>query len=137
MLELKDVFHQALTDSRSVKMIENGYQSVSLFDVKIIKDDHTHEIDLLNTSRNYYTKLTEDQIESFKKHGWKYGVYVVTLFNYSSKLDNLEKHIRDEVNGKNSDKTIKQLKSKRDSFMAKYTQLNNKLNDTKKERDNI
>jgi hypothetical protein len=137
MLELKDVFRQALTDSRSVKIIENGYQSVSLFDVKIIKDDYTHEIDLLNTSRNYYTKLTEDQIESFKKHGWKYGVYVVTLLNYSSKLDNVEKHIRDEVNGKNSDKTIKQLKSKRESFMTQYTQLNNKLNDTKNKRDNI
>lgn len=137
MLELKDVFRQALNDSRSVNIIENGYQSVSLFDVKIIKDDYTQEIDLLNTSRNYYTKLTEDQIESFKNHGWKYGVYVVTLFNYSSKLDRIEKLIRDEVNGKSSEKTIKQLKSKRESFMTKYTQLNNKLNDTKKERDNI
>lgn len=137
MLELKDVFRQALNDSRSVNIIENGYQSVSLFDVKIIKDDYTHEIDLLNTSRNYYTKLTEDQIESFKNHGWKYGVYIVTLFNYSSKLDRIEKLIRDEVNGKSSEKTIKQLKSKRESFMTKYTQLNNKLNDTKKERNNI
>jgi hypothetical protein len=57
--------------------------------------------------------------------------------NYSYKLDRVEKLIRDEVNGKSSEKTIKQLKSKRESFMTKYTQLNNKLNDTKKERDNI
>ena len=62
---------------------------------------------------------------------------MLRLSNIKTKRDVLEGKVRDEVNGKNTDKTIKQLKSKRESLMTEYTQLNNKLNDTKKERDNI
>ena len=54
MFSLEDIFDQAFTDNKSVKRIENGYQSVGLLDVKILKDDYTHDIDLLNTSKRYY-----------------------------------------------------------------------------------
>ena len=134
---LEYVFNQALNDSKSAKLIGNGYQSVSLQDVKIVKDDYTHKIEILNTSKRYYVPISNSSIEVFKEYGWKCVVYVGTLSNIKTKLDVLEEQIRDEVNGKNTDKTIKQLKSKRESFMTEYTQLNNKLNDTKKERDNI
>ena len=53
MFSLEEIFDQAFTDNKSVKRIENGYQSVGLLDVKILKDDYTHEIDLLNTSKRY------------------------------------------------------------------------------------
>ena len=137
MLELEEIFKQALIDSKSAKLIGNGYQSLSLQDVKIIKDDYTHKIEILNTSKRYYVPISNSLIEVFKEYGWKCGVDVVTLSNIRTKLDVVEGQIRGEVNGNNSDKTIKQLKSKRESLMTEYTQLNNKLNDTKKERDNI
>jgi len=129
MFSLEDIFDQAFTDNKSVKRVENGYQSVGLLDVKILKDDYTHEIDLLNTSKRYYKRLTDSEFDAFKKNGWRYGVYVVTLSNYRSKLDKVEKSIRDEVNGKGSEKIIKQLKATRESLMSNYTQLNNKLNE--------
>lgn len=129
MYDLEDIFDQAFTDNKSVKRIENGYQSVGLLDVKILKDDYTHDIDLLNTSKRYYQRLTDQEFDTFKGKGWRYGVYVVTLSNYRSKLDKVEKSIRDEVNGKGSEKAIKQLKATRDSLMSNYTQLNNKLNE--------
>ena len=129
MYDLKDIFDQAFTDNKSLKRIENGYQSVSLLDVKILKDDYTHGIVLLNTSKRYYQRLTDQEFDTFKGKGWRYGVYVVTLSNYRSKLDKVEKSIRDEVNGKGSEKTIRQLKATRDSLMSNYTQLNNKLNE--------
>jgi hypothetical protein len=129
MFSLEEIFDQAFTDNKSVKRIENGYQCVMLLDVKILKDDYTHEIDLLNTSKRYYKRLTDYESDTFKEKGWRYGVYVVTLANYRSKLDKVEKSIRDEVNGKGSEKTIKQLKATRDSLMSSYTQLNNKLNE--------
>ncbi len=129
MYDLEDIFNQAFTDNKSVKRIENGYQSVGLLDVKILKDDYTHDIDLLNTSKRYYQRLTDQEFDTFKGKGWRYGVYVVTLSNYRSKLDKVEKSIRDEVNGKGSEKAIKQLKATRDSLMSNYTQLNNKLNE--------
>jgi hypothetical protein len=134
---LEEIFNQACDDSRSAKLIENGYQSISLHDVKIIKDDYTHQIDLLNTSKNYYIPISESANEVFQKYGWRCGCLDVTLSNLRLKLDRIEKDIRDEVNGKNTYKLIKQLKSKRDSFMTQYTQLNNKLNDNKQRTDNI
>ena len=137
MYDLEDIFKQALTDTKSAKIIENGYKSVSLLDVKIIKDDYTHKVEILNTSKSYYVHVPESVEEIFQQYGWRYGCLDVTLSNLRLKLDKIETSIRDEVNGKSSEKTIKQLKSKRESFMTKYTQLNNKLNDTKKERDNI
>lgn len=129
MFSLEEIFDQAFTDNKSVKRIENGYQSVGLLDVKIIKDDYTHDIDLLNTSKRYYQRLTDLEFDAFEQKGWRYGVYVVTLSNYRSKLDKVEKSIRDEVNGKGSEKVIKQLKATRESLMSNYTQLNNKLNE--------
>ena len=81
--------------------------------------------------------MPESAEKIFQQYGWRCGCLDVTLSNLRLKLDKIETSIRDEVNGKSSEKTIKQLKSKRESFMTKYTQLNNKLNDTKKERDNI
>ena len=129
MFSLEDIFDQAFADNKSVKRIENGYQSVGLLDVKILKDDYTHEIDLLNTSKRYYQRLTDLEFDAFEQKGWRYGVYVVTLSNYRSKLDKVEKSIRDEVNDKGSEKTIRELKAKRESLMSNYTQLNNKLNE--------
>lgn len=129
MFSLEEIFDQAFSDKRSAKIIENGYQSVSLLDVKLIKDDYTHGIVLLNTSKRYYQRLTNREFDTFKGKGWRYGVYVVTLSNYRSKLDKVEKSIRDEVNGKCSEKTIKQLKAKRESFLSEYNKLNNKLNE--------
>ena len=137
MYTLEEIFNQAYNDPRAVKLIENGYQSISLHDVKIFKDDYTHKVEILNTSKSYYDHVSNSAKKVFQKYGWRCGCLDVTLSNIRLKLDKLETSIRDEVNGKSSEKTIKQLKSKRESFMTKYTQLNNKLNDTKKERDNI
>ena len=129
MYKLEYIFNQAKSDNKSAKIIENGYQSVSLLDVKIIKDDYTHEIDLLNTSKRYYQRLTDVELNSFKEKGWRYGVYVITLSNYRSKLNKVERSIRDEINGKGSEKTIKQLKERRESFLLEYNKLKNKLNE--------
>ena len=129
MYKLEYIFNQAKSDNKSAKIIENGYQSVSLLDVKIIKDDYTHEVDLLNTSKRYYQRLTDIELNSFKEKGWRYGVYIITLSNYRSKLNKVEKSIRDEINGKGSEKAIKQLKERRESFLLEYNKLKNKLNE--------
>jgi len=129
MFSLEDIFNQANSDNKSAKIIENGYQSVSLLDVKILKDDYTHEVDLLNTSKRYYQRLTDLEFDVFKEKGWRYGVYIVTLSNYRSKLNRVEKSIRYEVNGSNRQKIVKQLKAKRLQFLSEYNNLKNKLNE--------
>jgi len=129
MFSLEEIFDQAFTDNKSVKRIENGYQSVGLLDIKILKDDYTHEVDLLNTSKRYYQRLTDSEFDAFREKGWRYGVYIVTLSNYRSKLDRVEKSIRYEVNGSNRQKIVKQLKAKRVEFLSEYNNLKNKLNE--------
>ena len=102
MFSLDEIFNQAFIDKKSAKKIATGYQSASLLDVKVVKDDYTHKINLLNTSRRYYKPITESELFHFKEKGWRCGVYVVTLSNYRSKLDKVERSIRDEVNGKSN-----------------------------------
>jgi hypothetical protein len=82
-------------------------------------------------------EVTDDEVKIFLKFGWKSGVYSLTLFNYRSKLNYIEAKIKDSINSNKSQKSIKDLKSKRDTLMAEYTQLNSKLNDSKKESNNI
>jgi len=137
MITLEEIFDQAKKDTRSAKLINNGYQSVSLYDVKIIKDDYTHKVEILNTSKRYYEPVTPYDLETFETYGWRCGVYAVTLSNYYRKLDDIETKIRAEVNGKNSEKLVRELKTKRITFMSQYTQLNKQLNDSKKNTDNI
>jgi hypothetical protein len=129
MATLEEIFDQAKKDTRSAKLFSKGYQSVSLYDVKIIKDDYTHKIEILNTSKLYYEKLSQPLLDSFEEYGWRYGVYEVTLTNTHNKIGKIENEIRDEINGKNSEKTIRELKAKSNSFMSKYTRLKNKLNE--------
>ena len=53
-----------------------------------------------------------------------------TTFEMLSKvLDKVEKSIRDEVIIKGSEKAIKQLKERRESFLSEYNKLKNKLNE--------
>lgn len=132
MFSLDEIFNQAFNDKKSAKIIQNGYQSVSLLDVKIIKDDYTHEVELLNTSKRYYQRLTSILFNTFKEKGWRYGVYAVTLSNYRSKLNKVERSIRDEVNGKSNEKSIKQLKATRESLMSQYNKINKKINEQTK-----
>ena len=47
MYTLDEIFNQAYEDLRAVKLIENGYQSISLYDVKIFKDNKTHQVEIL------------------------------------------------------------------------------------------
>lgn len=137
MFSIEEVHNQAYNDSNAAKLQGWGYQSVSLRDVKIVKDDIYHTIEIFNTSKRYYVPISNSSMEVFKEYGWRYGTLYITLSNVRLKLDIVETSIRDEVNSKKTEKTIKQLKSKREDLMTEYTQLNNKLNDSKKNRDNI
>lgn len=130
MYTIDEVFEQALKDGYTATLNGDGYESRSIYGIKIIKDIETREVTLLNTMKggDYYMPITKDEVNIFLEKGWRIGVYVVTLSNYRIKLEQVEKKIRDEVNGKSSDKTIQELKDKRTSLLNSYTELNNKLN---------
>ena len=130
MYTIDEVFEQALKDGYTATLNGDGYESRSIYGIKIIRDIETREVTLLNTMKggDYYMPITKDEVNIFLEKGWRIGVYVVTLSNYRIKLEQVEKKIRDEVNGKSSDKVIEELKDKRTSLLNSYTELNNKLN---------
>ena len=137
MLSLKEVFDQAALDNRAASIKTPGYWSITRRNAKIVKDIASGDVILINSSKMMDEEVTDDEVEIFLKFGWKSGVYSLTLFNYRSKLNYIEAKIKDSINSNKSQKSIKDLKSKRDTLMAEYTQLNSKLNDSKKESNNI
>ena len=137
MLSLKEVFDQATLDNRAASIKTPGYWSITRRNAKIVKDMASGDVILINSSKMMDEEVTDDEVKIFLKFGWKSGVYSLTLFNYRSKLNYIEAKIKDSINSNKSQKSIKDLKSKRDTLMAEYTQLNSKLNDSKKESNNI
>jgi len=60
---------------------------VSLYIVKIVKDTESGDVTIYSgeLSDNWYTELSNRELNIFKDNGWRYGVYVLTLSNLSLK----------------------------------------------------
>ena len=127
---LLEVYEEATNDGYALKMDGHGYQSRMVYGVKIIKDNETNRVDFLNTmlGGDHYKKLTSEQLQNFIDYGWRYGVYVLSLSNYRSKLDIIEKRIHKFINDKKSEKQIRILKESRERILARYSEINFKLN---------
>jgi len=108
----------------------DGYESRMVYGAKIVKDTQTGTIQLLNTMKggDYYVRVNATELESFQEKGWRYGVFVLSLSNYRSKLDVIEQRIKEYINDKKSEKQIGILKSSRERILSKYSEINSKLN---------
>jgi len=132
MYKLNDIWLQAYNDSYSIPLNGNGYESRVVYGVKIVRDNATGHIQILNTmSGEYYHKLSSDELDIFYQHGWRYGIYSLNLTNYLEKLESIKECIKAEVNGLNRLRKVKVLKSNRDLMLNKYNTINNKLNKLK------
>ncbi len=127
---LEDIFAQATEDDYAISLDGDGYESRMVYGTKIIKDQETGIIQILNTMKggDYYTPISKDELESFIEKGWRYGVFVLSLSNYRSKLDVIEQRIKQYINDKKSEKQIGILKSSRERILSKYSEINSKLN---------
>lgn len=132
MYKLNDIWLQAYNDSYAIPLNGNGYESRVVYGVKIVRDNATGHIQILNTmSGEYYHKLSSDELDIFYQHGWRYGIYSLNLTNYLEKLESIKECIKAEVNGLNRLRKVKVLKSNRDLMLNKYNTINNKLNKLK------
>ena len=64
----------------------------------------------------------------YTNHGWKRGVYLVTLQKYKEKLENIKKQMAIELNTTKSAKRIKLFKQSREQITKKYYLITQKLN---------
>ena len=129
-MTLNEVFEQAKHDSCASILDGDGYEARILHGCKILRDNDTGKVTLLNTQLkgDYYEPLKKDDIEVFQQKGWRCGIYVLSLNNYRSKLNKVEKAIHKEMNGKRNPKHIQSLKSSRERFMNRYIFIKQKLN---------
>jgi len=132
---LKDIFIQATEDPSSSPLHGNGYESYLLYGIKIVKDNETEQIQLLNTAKSgdFYHSLNQEDINLFHDGGWRYGIYVISLSNYRAKLDKIEQQIKKQVNEKptSSHKQLQYYQSTRKNILEKYTEITIKLNKLK------
>tara|TARA_R100000951_G_scaffold77805_1_gene65667 strand:- start:241 stop:642 length:402 start_codon:yes stop_codon:yes gene_type:complete len=133
MYSLEEVYQQAEDDQVATSLNGKGYESVMIYGIKIIRDNYTGQVQILNTmiGGDYYSNITEKDYETFLEKGWRYGVYVLSLSNYRTKLDSIERKIQKELTGRKSKKQLGILKTKRKQVLSKYSQLNYKLNQVK------
>lgn len=127
---MDDIYNQALEDTYAVAIDTDSYSSRMVYGAKIMKDHGSGRFELLNTMKggDYYTQVTADELENFLSGGWRYGVFVLSLSNYRSKLDIIEQRIKQHINYKKSEKQIGILKSSRERILRKYSEINSKLN---------
>ncbi len=141
---IDEVFDQASNDDYAVSMTGYSFESHMVYGIKIIKDTSNKEIKLFDTMKrgDYFVPLTKREVEIFLENGWRYGVYVLSLDNYRTKLDKIEQRIQKCIAEKKSSKQISIQKSSRERILKKYSEINLKLNqlnygNSKEKADNI
>jgi len=130
MHSLESLWEESLKDTYAISLDGSGYSARMVYGVKIVKDDETKQIQIINATRggDYYSEINKEQLKTFLEKGWRIGVYVLSLSNYRLKLDLIEKKIQKEMNGRKSKKQIEILKGSRQRVMTKYSEINYKLN---------
>lgn len=124
------IFEMAKDDHGSVNLDGTDHEARMQLGVKIIKYNENNKVEIYNTSKggDYYTKLTKDEVKIFIEKGWRYGIYVISLSNYCSKLDSLKEAIKNYSNNNLTKKQLQILHSRRDRILEKYNEVKNKLN---------
>ena len=127
---LEDIMSQAMSDEFCANLNGDRYDARLLYGCKIHQDHETRQIEILNTSLGgeWYSNITEPQLNIFLEKGWRIGVYELSLSNYRLKLDKIEVSIKKEMNGRKNPKQIQSLKSARENILRKYSKIKYKLN---------
>ena len=87
-------------------------------------------MEVFNTQKggDFYQEIDVDEYDYFLEKSWRFGVYRVSLSNYSRKLINIEASIKDVINDKQNKKQLDSLQSRRLNIMNRYTKITSKLN---------
>tara|TARA_R100000935_G_C2825153_1_gene161853 strand:- start:513 stop:944 length:432 start_codon:yes stop_codon:yes gene_type:complete len=126
MYSIEDIYSQALEDETLYSERDNNVSMINM-GVKIQRFPSKTEI--LNCSKNgdYFQELTNKEYGTFFKYGWVVGCLKIAIDNCVRKLKMIQKNMQEEVNTRKNDKYIKNLKTKREFVMNKYSYHTQKL----------
>ena len=127
MYSLIDIYHQAIKDKRSSYRKDGTRESMISYGMMLNK--YKDAITILNTTKSvgYYADATQDELDILFRNGWKKGVLMIAIKNYTRKLDVIEFKIKNEMNTRKNDKFIRGLKNSRDKLLLKYTKRKSEL----------
>ena len=124
MMSLEEIFNQASSYRRSTRLTTPEYVSYIYRGIKIIKDNETGGIKILNTHNSaIYKEFSKEEYTMIMTVGWRLGVYEMCVRNYIKTLDLLKMKIKNEINGRNNQKHYNALKDYRDLIMSKYSDV--------------
>ena len=123
MYTLEEIFEQAKADGDCVQLLWAGYEAYLGNHYKISRCVYSNEITIQNTTGtgNYYMDLNLEEANLFAEKGWRFASLTLSLSNYRTKLDNIERLIHKEVNGTSNPKHIASLQHSRDRIMELYS----------------
>ena len=126
MYSLDQLYNQALEKDPLILEKELGTSLVS-YGFKLQKFESKTEI--LNCSRNgdYFQELNDNEYKLFQEYVWEKGCIVMNINNCLHKLQLIEDKMRLEVNTRKNDKFIKNLKTKREYILQRYSYYTKKL----------
>tara|TARA_R100000935_G_scaffold7730_1_gene16334 strand:+ start:454 stop:882 length:429 start_codon:yes stop_codon:yes gene_type:complete len=126
MYSLDQLYSQAM-DGQAMRLMRNNNVSYINVGIKISKFPSKTEI--LNCSKNgdYFQELTNEEYQMFYNKGWYEGCIILAISNCIRKLKMIKKKMQEEVNTRKNDKYIKNLKTKREFVMNKYSYYTQKL----------
>lgn len=126
MFTLDQLYNQALENNPivikkrgGVSVINNGFKIQKFFS----------KTEILNCSRcgDYFQELNNNEYQLFLQYGWAKACIVMSIKNCLHKLKLIEDKMRLEVNSRKNDKFIKNLKTKREYVMKRYSYFTKKL----------
>ena len=126
MFSLSDLYKQAVK-TQPIHIIKEYGESVidSGFKIQVFAS----KIEILNCSKNgdYFQEITPEEYKLFQEHGWEKACIFMGINNNKRKLLLIEQKMKEEVNSRKNDKFIKNLKTKREFVMKRYSYYTQKL----------
>jgi len=126
MYSLYEIYDQAKETDPIVIVKEYGS---CIIDSGFKIQKFSSKIEILNCSKNgdYFQEITSNEYNIFYINGWRRGCILMGINNNKRKLHLIEQKMKEEVNSRKNDKFIKNLKTKREFVMNKYSYYTQKL----------
>ena len=126
MFNLQQIYNQA-TQDEAIRI--ERHNNISYINKGVKISNFPSKTEILNCSRNgdYFQEITPDEYNMFYANGWVGGSIILAISNCIRKLKMIQDKMQQEVNSRKNDKFIKNLKTKREFVMNKYSYYTQKL----------
>jgi hypothetical protein len=123
MRNLHDLFNEASQSPKSTRLLTPYSISYIMNGVKIERNEDS--IVVYNTRRgnDFYRELSKVEYRMMCMLGWEVGACNIAIINAKRSIKRVQRHIQEELTGRNNKKRYDYLKECRSTFIEKYNQF--------------